>query len=274
MITRSPSLGLKLSKMGQFWKREFTGNLLTLVCYYITKVMQMYVTKNPLSKQCCTVQNLCHLQMNITNRNAANCVQYSLVLVTHSASSTALIIKNFDHGSPARGQDSTTTDKIVRINIPFKDQKSTSAVRKQLKELTHKINVTIQPIFTSRKLEKDLIKPKEKKPDLVNQNCVVYVFKCDLCDADYVGMTTRHLHQCIVEHKYSSIGNHFREHHDSLLGLKSSQFYVLKKCSSKFNCLVYEMLFIRKLKPSLNVQCDIVFYCILFVFSYIFSTVH
>ena len=166
------------------------------------------------------------------------------------------IIKNFDHGSPTRDQDSTTTDKIVRISIPFKDQKSANAVRKQLKELNHKINnVTIQPIFTSRKLEQDLA-PKEKKPDLVNQNCVVYVFKCDLCDADYVGMTTLHLHQRIVEHKHSSIGNHFREHHYSLLGLKSSQFYVLKKCSSKFNCLVYEMLFIRKLKPSRNVQSD------------------
>ena len=144
----------------------------------------------------------------------------------------------------------------MRINIPFKDQKSASAVTKQLKELNHKINnVTIQPIFTSRKLEQDL-KPKEKKPDLVNQNCVVYIFKCDLCAADYVGMTTRHLHQRIVEHKQSSIGNHFREHHGSLLGLKSSQFLVLKKCSSKFNCLVFEMLFIRKLKPSLNVQSD------------------
>ena len=32
-----------------------------------------------LSKQCCTVQNLCHLRMNISNRNAVNCVQYSLV---------------------------------------------------------------------------------------------------------------------------------------------------------------------------------------------------
>ena len=89
VITRSLSLGLKLSKLGQLWKREFIGNLLTLVCYYITKVMQMYVTNNPLSKQCCTVQNLCHLQMNISNRKAKTCVQYSLFLVTYSASSTA-----------------------------------------------------------------------------------------------------------------------------------------------------------------------------------------
>ena len=36
-----------------------------------------------------SVQNLCHLKMNISNRNAVNCVQYSLVLVTHSASSRA-----------------------------------------------------------------------------------------------------------------------------------------------------------------------------------------
>ena len=147
------------------------------------------------------------------------------------------IIKNFDRVSPTRGQDSTTTDKIVRITIIIT------------------IIINIQPIFTSRKLEQDL-KPKEKKPDLVNQNCVVYIFKCDLCDAVYVGMTTRHLHQRIVEHKQSSIGNHLREHHGSLLGLKSSQFHVHKKCSSKFNCLVFEMLFIRKLKPSLNVQSD------------------
>ena len=78
-----------------------------------------------------------------------------------------------------------------------------------------------------------------------------------LLNHSYVGMTTRHLHQSIVEHKYSSIGNHFREHYGILLGLKSSQFHVIKKSRSKFNCLVYEMLFIRKLKPSLNVLSNV-----------------
>ena len=33
-------------------------------------------------------------------------------------------------------------------------------------------------------------------------------------------------------------------------------FKVLKKCRNKFHCLVYEMLFIRALKPNLNVQSD------------------
>ena len=55
-------------------------------------------------------------------------------------------------------------------------------------------------------------------------------------------------------------------------GLRRSQFHMLKKCSSKFNCLVYEMLFIRKLKPSLNVQSDSInaklfnFFCFLLYF--------
>ena len=34
------------------------------------------------------------------------------------------------------------------------------------------------------------------------------------------------------------------------------KFHVLTKCSNNFDCLINEMLFIRKLKPSLNVQTD------------------
>ena len=36
----------------------------------------------------------------------------------------------------------------------------------------------------------------------------------------------------------------------------SEQFHMLTKCTNKFDCLIKEMLFIRKLKPSLNVQKD------------------
>ena len=34
----------------------------------------------------------------------------------------------------------------------------------------------------------------------MSQKYVVYHFKCDLCDADYVGYTCRHLYQRIEEH--------------------------------------------------------------------------
>ena len=34
------------------------------------------------------------------------------------------------------------------------------------------------------------------------------------------------------------------------------QFTILKKCHGKFECLIYEMLLIRKKRPTLNTQND------------------
>ena len=111
-------------------------------------------------------------------------------------------------------------------------------------------------IFVSKKLEQDL-KLKEIRPSFVSQQCVVNKFARDLCDADYVGYTARHLHQSIAEHKYSAIGKHLLEAHSDCKNLlNEGQFRVLKKCHEKFDCLVYEMLFIKELRPSLNTQSD------------------
>jgi len=70
----------------------------------------------------------------------------------------------------------------VRISLPFKDQVAANAVRKRLRDLSHKIGPTFQPVFVSKKLGQDL-RPKEIKPSIVNKQCVVYNFSCDLCDA-------------------------------------------------------------------------------------------
>ena len=62
----------------------------------------------------------------------------------------------------------------------------------------------------------------------------------------------------IQEHKSasSSIGQHFRVKHSSAPKDFSNNFRILKKCKSKFDCLVFEMFFINELRPSLNVQSD------------------
>ena len=49
-------------------------------------------------------------------------------------------------------------------------------------------------------IERDL-KLREAKPPIMKQQCLVYKFQCDLCDAGYVGFTRRHLHQRVKEHK-------------------------------------------------------------------------
>ena len=55
------------------------------------------------------------------------------------------------------------------------------------------------------------LKRREVKPFIVNQQCVVYHVLCDLCDADYVGYTARHLFRGVAEHKYSAFRKHFLE---------------------------------------------------------------
>ena len=58
---------------------------------------------------------------------------------------------------------------------------------------------------------------REFKPAAVNQQCFVYKFQCNLCDAGYVGYTRGHLHERVDGHKqkWSSICEHYVNAHNS-----------------------------------------------------------
>ena len=136
---------------------------------------------------------------------------------------------------------------IVRVILPFKDQRSADFVRKQLKDLGTNIGNPIQTVLMSPKIDEQL-QIQERKPPVVSQQCVVYQFKCDLCDTDYIGYTARHLHQRIDAHVKGCHGISNPDH--------PKQFSVLKKCRGKLDCLIREMLFIRERKPKWNTQSD------------------
>ena len=140
------------------------------------------------------------------------------------------------------------------IPLPFIDQQSANSVKKQMQFLSANIGVQIKPVFQSKKIGQILA--LKEKPPMVNNQWEVYKFECDPCDAEYVGYTARHLHQRINEHKYSAIGRHLEQHGLLKTDLANKQFSVLKKCRSKFDCLMFEMLFIRELDPELNTQKD------------------
>ena len=159
----------------------------------------------------------------------------------------------------------------IRVVLPFKDQASADIVRAQLKDLSHKIQTTVQPVFVSQKIERDL-KLREAKPPIVNQQCLVYKFQCDLCDAGYVGFTRRHLHQRVEEHKNSSssIGKHFRDKHSLAPKDLTKNFSVLMKCTNKFDCLVYEMFFIHELRDLLSMY-NLTQFVLRFLISFLIS---
>jgi len=90
------------------------------------------------------------------------------------------VISNFDSPNLSLGiAVERNESNIVRISLPFKDLVSTYAVRRHLRDPSKKIGPTLQPVFVSKKSEQDLI-PKEAKPSIVDQQCVVYHFVCEL----------------------------------------------------------------------------------------------
>ncbi len=128
--------------------------------------------------------------------------------------------------------NNNSKENPTRISLPSKDQKSSDAVRWQLTDLGNKIGKEIQPVFTSRKIQHE-VKLHAPKPAIINQQSVVYSYKCDLCDADHVGYTRRHLHQRVKEHKRSAIGKHLEQKHNQVANtLDLKHFSILKKCQS------------------------------------------
>ena len=93
----------------------------------------------------------------------------------------------------------TKSDETLRVSIPFKDQVSANAVKKQMRDLSSKIGIDVQPIYTRKKLEQ---------------------------------------FQCIADHRYSAIGRHLRDARGTIDLLNESQFTMPKKCGPKWDCLV------------------------------------
>ncbi|KXJ04705.1 hypothetical protein AC249_AIPGENE18131, partial [Exaiptasia diaphana] len=162
------------------------------------------------------------------------------------------ITRRFIDSKNTRQSVHTPDDKdIVRIVLPFK-------VKKQVADISHKTRISIQPVFVTKNIGVSL-QPKEPKPQLINNQRVVYQFECDLCDASYVGYTKRHLHERIEEHSkssQSSIYKHYKNNHNTTPRDLLSHVCVVKKCKTKFDCLVYEMLIMQSKQPTLNVQSD------------------
>ena len=52
------------------------------------------------------------------------------------------------------------------------------------------------------------------------------------------------------------IGKHLKDKHNQRPTNLHEHFTILKKCHGKFECLIYEMLLIRKKRPTVNTQND------------------
>ena len=61
-----------------------------------------------------------------------------------------------------------TGNDVTRVVIPFKDQDSADIAKTQLKDLSIKLQTTIQPVFVSRKIVQDLKNVRPNRSWLIN----------------------------------------------------------------------------------------------------------
>ena len=104
-------------------------------------------------------------------------LDYPINLINSAINKFLPNIENIDAAKNTRDDSST-----IMIPLPFKDQQSANSVKKQMQILSANIGVQIKPVFQSKKIGQ-ILALKEKKPPIVNNQCVVYKFECDLCDA-------------------------------------------------------------------------------------------
>ena len=126
------------------------------------------------------------------------------------------------------------TVRVILLTLQRSETGSKNFIRKHLKDLrkTHRQSKTNGIIGKQLRIQ-------ERKPPVVSRQCVVYQFKCDLCDTDYTGYTTRHLHQRIEEHRASALGTHVKDCHGISNPELLKQFSILKKCQGKLDCLIH-----------------------------------
>ena len=105
------------------------------------------------------------------------------------------VISKVADRQPSQASAEMAGNEVTRVVIPFKDQDSANLVK-------------TQPCYD--------LHESETKQQLVNQQCVVYQFQCNLCDTgSYVGYNRRHLFTRVDcrKRKPSSVCKHCNKHH-------------------------------------------------------------
>ena len=98
---------------------------------------------------------------------------------------------------------------------------------------------------------------------------MVYKFTCGGCESVYIGFTTRYLTTRINEHlnldKNSHIFKHLLESPDCKQKCTNKNFEIIDRSNDEYSLKIKEAIWIKELKPRLNVQLDNVFKLNLFI---------
>ena len=155
--------------------------------------------------------------------------------------------------------------EVVTLMLPYGGKKGEDIIRKMKKDLTYTLSEStrneketkIRIIYRAKRLSsKFIVKDKTKIKHMHN---VVYHGKCRTkkCTSHYVGQTKCRVGKRIIEHNRIDRGSHLLKHAETMKHRRvwMEDFKVLgTSYSNSFKRKISESLFVKELKPDLNVQ--------------------
>ena len=152
-------------------------------------------------------------------------------------------------------------EKLVQLNLPFGGDRGQSIIQKLKRsiEKTSKNNVKVRVTYTPCKLgSKFQVKDKTK---FNHQHNVTYHVNCanDKCRSNYTGQIKCRIMKRILQHNSRDNASHILQHSKKFKHRRVTLNNVKilgKGYRSNFKRRISEALFIKELKPDLNIQKD------------------
>ena len=151
------------------------------------------------------------------------------------------------------------------------------ALNRKINQIINKYDFDIQLVSRPANNIIQSVKPVKKKTEK-HPNCdlcerlperhkcsdrhLVYKFTCDICEAFYIGQTSRmfslrfkeHMRSLDKKDKISALSQHVLEVHNNLQGQVSFKIDIIKQCFTPLETRLTESQFIDRLRPTLNRQ--------------------
>ena len=224
-----------------------------------------------------------HLATSTKQAVAANELRRSLESSSHEHRKNALTqarVKLINNGYPPNlidhlvesiqrpknvcSKPQRSRDQLI-LKFPFVSDNFNYAMKRILARYDLPVRIVNYRGQTLREFTKrQAVKPSACKskqcpaPGICQRSSVVYLATCLLCDATYVGMTTRTLHERATEHigsarrgdANSAFGDHYEDHHAGTA--PSIRFEIVSRHRDHLHLHIEEALAIKRLKPTLN----------------------
>lgn len=199
-------------------------------------------------------------KINNTKEGFDKDIKYAKFILQKNGFPAGIIDRNVNNYLENTANTVTTAsiNECKYFKLPFIGDISKHAENK-IKQLLNqycKVGSSIRIAFTPIKLY-SFFSLKDQIPDDLKSH-VVYKFSCAGCDSSYVGYTSRYFTTRIDEHLKSDKQSHVFKHLQSSSNCRNkcsnNCFVVLDTAKTKYSLRIKESMWIKWLKPLLNVQ--------------------